>query len=538
MITVSRRFALLYGPLLVSFFVLFFGWAGVAQAQVTAFKQAVAEAAADDEDIAAFYRQAGYAPLWTGEGEEFRSRRAALFQALERLPLHGLAERTHDADGLIARMRDVRTARELGRVEVALSRTFLAYARDVQTGMLMPSKIDSGIVRDVAYRNRTETLNRFANAVRPTDFMATLPPETPEYRALMKAKLDLETGIAQGGWGPVVQARVLKPGETGDGVISLRNLLISMGYMARSASGEYDATLQGAVQAFQINHGLQPDGIAGPNTLAQINVSMKDRLKSVIVALERERWFNMDRGERHILVNMTDFSTRIIDRGEVTFESRSVIGKNTGALRSPEFSDTMTHMIINPSWYVPRSIVTKEYLPQLRRNPHAVGHIEITDSRGRRVNRDAIDFSQYSARNFPFSMRQPPSNRNALGLVKFMFPNKYDIYLHDTPSKSLFNHDTRAFSHGCIRLADPFDFAYALLSRQTDDPKGLFHSTLNTGRETRVNIEPAVSVHLIYRTAFTGEKGRMEYRRDVYGRDARIWDALERAGVALGGIQG
>nr|WP_232897240.1 L,D-transpeptidase family protein [Pontibaca salina] len=523
---------------LVPFFVLFSGGVGVAQAQVTAFKQAVAEAAADDDDVAAYYRQVGYAPLWTGEGEEFRARRAALFHALENVPLHGLASRIYDIDGLIARMKDVGSSRELGLVEVALSRTFIAYAQDVQTGMLVPSEIDSGIVREVAYRNRTETLNQFAHAVRPADFIATLPPETPEYRALMKAKLDLEKGIAEGGWGPVVQGSILRPGETGDALISLRNRLISMGYMARSASHEYDATLQAAVQAFQIDHGLQPDGIAGPNTLAQINVPMEDRLKSVIVALERERWFNMDRGARHILVNMTDFSTRIIDRGEVTFETRSVIGKNTSALRSPEFSDMMTHMVVNPSWYVPRSIVTQEYLPQLRRNPHAVGHIEITDSRGRRVNRDAVDFSQYSARNFPFSMRQPPSNRNALGLVKFMFPNKYSIYLHDTPSKSLFNHDTRAFSHGCIRLADPFDFAYALLSRQTDNPKGLFHSTLNTGRETRINIEPAVPVHLIYRTAFTGEKGRIEYRGDVYGRDARIWEALERTGVALAGVQG
>lgn len=538
MTIVPRRFALLYGPLFVTFFALMFCWIGMAQAQVTAFKQAVAEAAADDDDISAYYRQADYAPLWTGEGAQFQSRRAALFQALERLPLHGLAARNYGADALIAQMRDVRSARDLGQVEVALSRTFLTYARHVQTGMLVPSKIDRGIVRDVAYRNRIETLGGFATAARPADFMATLPPATPEYRALMKAKLDLETRIAQGGWGPVVQSGILKPGETGDGVISLRNRLISLGYMARSASREYDATLQGAVQAFQIEHGLQPDGVAGANTLAQINVPMEDRLKSVIVALERERWFNMNRGDRHILVNMTDFSTRIIDGGEVTFETRSVIGKNTGALRSPEFSDTMTHMVINPSWYVPRSIVTQEYLPQLRRNPHAVGHIEITDSRGRRVNRNAIDFSQYSARNFPFSMRQPPSNRNALGLVKFMFPNKYDIYLHDTPSKSLFNHDSRAFSHGCIRLADPFDFAYALLSRQTDDPESLFHSTLNSGRETRINIEPAVPVHLIYRTAFTGEKGRMEYRRDVYGRDALIWDALERAGVALGGVQG
>ncbi|MEY8839251.1 L,D-transpeptidase family protein, partial [Cribrihabitans sp. XS_ASV171] len=146
--------------------------------------------------------------------------------------------------------------------------------------------------------------------------------------------------------------------------------------------------------------------------------------------------------------------------------------------RSPEFSDVMEHMVINPSWYVPRSIITKEYLPKLQRNPNAVGHLEITDSRGRRVSRNH-NFSRYSARSFPFAMRQPPGKNNALGLVKFMFPNKYNIYLHDTPQKHLFDHEVRAYSHGCIRLAEPFEFAYALLARQEEDPKAFFHRVLN-----------------------------------------------------------
>jgi murein L,D-transpeptidase YcbB/YkuD len=135
-------------------------------------------------------------------------------------------------------------------------------------------------------------------------------------------------------------------------------------------------------------------------------------------------------------------------------------------------------------------------------------------------------------------MRQPPSRSNALGLVKFMFPNKYNIYLHDTPAKSLFARDVRAYSHGCIRLAQPFDFAYALLAKQEDDPKGYFQSVLRTGQETRVDLKEPVPVHIIYRTAVTNARGHTEYRADVYGRDAKIWDALSRAGVVLGGVQG
>ncbi len=174
----------------------------------------------------------------------------------------------------------------------------------------------------------------------------------------------------------------------------------------------------------------------------------------------------------------------------------------------------------------------------LKRNPNAARHMVITDSRGRRVNRAEMDFTQFSTRNFPFDMREPPSRSNALGLVKFMFPNKHNIYLHDTPSKSLFKREVRAFSHGCIRLADPFDFAYALLAVQRDDPKPYFQSVLKSGRETKIVLENPVPVHLIYRTAFTSERGQMEFRRDVYGRDAKIWDALSAAVVALGEVQG
>jgi len=190
-------------------------------------------------------------------------------------------------------------------------------------------------------------------------------------------------------------------------------------------------------------------------------------------------------------------SAKIIDDDKLTFYTRSVIGANRDDRPTPEFSDTMTHMVVNPSWYVPRSIVTKEYLPAPKRNYNAASHIEITDRRGRKINRAAVNFSQFTERNFPHAMRQPPSKSNALGVVKFMFPNKYNIYLHDTPAKSLFSRDVRAFSHGCVRLADPFDFAYALLAKQTNDPKGFFQSKLKTGKEARVNLKDPVPVHII-----------------------------------------
>jgi murein L,D-transpeptidase YcbB/YkuD len=258
----------------------------------------------------------------------------------------------------------------------------------------------------------------------------------------------------------------------------------------------------------------------------------------VIVAMERERWSNMSRGARHIEVNLADFTAKIIDNGKVTFSTRSVVGARDTKRQSPEFSDQMEFMVLNPSWHVPRSIATGEYLPQLQQDPYAVDHLVITDRSGRQVDRASMDFNNYTPQTFPYAMRQPPSQRNALGLVKFMFPNKYNIYLHDTPAKNLFARETRAYSHGCIRLADPFDFAYALLAKQTSDPEGFFQSKLASGKEVQVNLQHPVPVHIIYRTAFVNGKGQIQYRRDVYGRDARIWQALSEAGVALRDVQG
>lgn len=509
-----------------------------AGAQVTAYKQAVAEATYGDDQLGAFYRLSGYAPVWTGADDLHRARRAALLNALRGVDLHGLPASRYDVDALLTQMGAARTTRDMGLVEVALSRAFLKYARDVKSGILVPARIDKGIVRKIRRPDGTALLNQIAGSTDPADVLNSLPPANAEYRHLIKEKMRLEQVVADGSWGPSVNTRKLEPGDRGAAVVALRNRLIAMGYMQRSAVSIYGPQLEAAVRDFQSAHGLEVDGVAGPGTIKELNRPARDRLKSVIVAMERERWTNFDRGDRHILVNQTDFSAQVIDHGHVTFKTRAVIGKNVHDQRSPEFSDVMEHMIINPSWHVPRSIMTKEYLPQLQADPTSVSHLIITDRSGRQVSRAEADFSEFTETHFPFDMRQPPGARNALGKVKFMFPNKHNIYLHDTPHKSLFKREVRAYSHGCIRLADPFDFAYTLLSPQSEDPQGQFQSILRTGRETKVDLEQPVPVHLIYRTAVISPRGKAEFRRDIYGRDGKIWDALSRSGVALSGVQG
>lgn len=511
--------------------------AAQSETQVTAFMQAVAEAASADKDVAAFYRSTEFQPLWTGKGREFRERRSALFDALERAGEHGLVSDHYDIAGLKSDIRAARTKRDLGLVEVKVSLTFLDYARDVQTGMLTPSRIDDGLVRKVPYRDREAYLANFAKSD-PEKFIERLAPTTPEYARLRKEKLLLERQLERGGWGAKISAKKLSPGDTGQGVVQLRDRLIRMGYLSRRVSTQFDADVQKAVQNFQEAHGLTADGVAGASTIAELNVPAQDRLKSILVAMERERWTNMPKGERHIMVNLADFSAKVMDNGKVTFKTRTLVGHRDSDRRSPEFSDVMEHLVINPTWNVPRSIATKEYLPMLQSNPNAVSHLTLYDGRGQVVNRGSVDFTQFNQRNFPFDIKQAPSNSNALGLVKFMFPNRHNIYLHDTPAKSLFAREVRAYSHGCIRLHKPFEFAYTLLARQTSSPKTFFHDILDTGRETQVDLEKQIPVHIMYRTAFTEAKGPMQYRRDIYGRDAKIWRALANEGVALPSVRG
>ncbi len=507
------------------------------ETRIGIFRQAIAEAASQDSAIAAFYQTNGYTPIWTGDTEADTARRRALMLAIAEAPAHGLPAARYDGPGLMEAMRKARTPRELGLLEVELSRSLLRIARDLHSGILVPSEIDRGIVRKVTYQDRFSVLNAFSTS-NPATFFRALAPATAEYNRLMKEKMRLEGLMAVGGWGPTVSAKALKPGESGPDVIALRNRLVAMGYLDRSASVTYDGTIQAAVQSFQVDHGLIADGVAGASTLSELNIPVEDRLKSVIVAMERERWLGAERGKRHILVNLTDFQSKIIDDDKITFQTRSVIGAVDPAKRTPEFSDMMTYLEINPDWTVPTGIIQRDYLPALQRNPNALSHLQVTDARGRVIPRGNIDFSRYTARTFPYNLRQPPSRSNALGTVKFMFPNPYAIYLHDTPDKSLFSRESRAYSNGCVRLNDPHDFAYALLARQEADPKTFFDRILNSGTQTRVNLVDPVPVHLIYRTAFTNPKGRTNFRRDVYGRDTKIWEALERAGVELRAVQG
>jgi len=488
----------------------------------------------DDPVIEKFYSARGFATLWTGQGDG--ARRKAALQAFDRASDHGLPVARYDAKALRQAFGSAQTEADLGRLEVAMTTALLAYARDMSSGVLTPIKVDEGIQRKIL-RPDPEAILAQAEGADFGPWLKSLVPSTPVYSRLMAEKIALEELVTKGGYGPALTAEEIKPEASTADIIALRDRLIALGYLDRSFSQTFDASLQAAVQRFQLNNGISPDGVVGKGTLASLNASAEDHLKSVVVALERLRWMgNVDLGARHIWVNQPDFMVKVFDEGDVTFESRVVIGKIGRDTQSPEFSDVMEFLVVNPTWSVPRSIVVNEYLPQFQEDPLAESQLQLLDPDGQIVDRTTVDFAAFTPETFPYALRQPPEEGNALGKVKFMFPNSHNIYLHDTPTKSLFAKDVRAFSHGCIRVGSPFDLAYFLLARQSDNPKGLFATYLNTGVESVLTLDQPVPVHLVYFTAWPDEQGHMGYRRDIYARDKKLFAALMEAGVAVAGI--
>ena len=522
---------------LFMFFIFLSASISIANVNSVEFRFSLLSALSKNSEAIEFYEENNFKPIWVGRDRSSRDRSSYFFKELKNTSKHALPTLRYDATYLNNQFRKARTATELGLVEALLTSKFLEYSSNIQTGILKPASVDKEIVRKIPYRSVGDYLKTFSS-VTPREFFKGLHPQSKQYSALLTEKKRLEKIISQGGWSSELPMELLRPGDIGNEVVLLRNALIKRGYLKSNFSEIYDGNLRRAVQLFQLRHGLAPDGIAGPATFSEIGRTAEERLASVIVALERERWTNFDLGSRHVLVNLPDFSTKLFEDGALIFETRNVIGTPVDEQRTPEFSDVIEHIITNPTWNVPKSITLKEYLPEMQEDPLAHDYLELVDLDREIVPRSFVDFNEYDEETFPYDLKQMPSITNALGLVKFMFPNQYSIYLHDTPSKPLFDLEVRAFSHGCIRLQKPFEFAYELLKPQTSDPKAQFQEAIATGEETVVYLRKPVQVHLIYRTAFVDELGVINYRRDIYGRDAAIYEALIQAGIQAKSLYG
>lgn len=486
----------------------------------------------------AFYTANDFAPIWADGNSKTM---LALVTALEQAPVHGLPLARYNIATLEQLWADANSPDTLAALEVAAAVSYATFAKDLAAGMLNPRSIDKEMNATRYVPETGDVLAGIAAASNATQHYRALGPASAEYAQMIELKREMETLVSSNGWGPLVpNGRTLRPGQSSDRVLALRVRLSRRGYEVTDlASTEYDDALIEVVKQFQTDFGLNADGLAGPQTMSSINAQPNGRLKQVIVNLERMRWMNYELGARHIYVNIPDYQASVMDNGQATLSFRVVVGKNRH--QTAEFNDTMTHLIANPTWHVPKSIARAEYYPKLLADPTTLVRSNmrlIYSGTGQTVDSTLIDYSAYSSTDFPFAIQQLPGRGNALGRVKFMFPNKYNIYLHDTPSRSLFARDARAFSHGCVRVQKPLELAYELMSFQEADPQATFDAILATRQETQIDLQEPVPVHLVYRTAWIDSVGEPQFRHDIYGRDTLVMNALKNAGVTLVGVEG
>ena len=415
------------------------------------------------------YADAGFEPIWSvrdASGQRRWNKAEAMFAATD------VAD-AHAAPGMSAiswRLRDrligadALSTEEAAALDIAVSRAFLQFAEKLHGGAIDPSSASKDI--DVA-----RPLLDFASALRvardAADMRAAfeqLTPQTAEYASLKRLYAQLRDTAANGDWGVAPEFDgAIRPMDRGPVISALRTRLIALGDLDPAApqsrdpeTGEavYDGVLQQAVMNFQARHGLVADGVVGENTLAELRMSAAERARQVAVNMERARWLNKTLGHRHIKVNIADFRVRVIEADRPIYESAVVVGK-ARKHQTPEFSDEMTHVVVNPKWHVPYSIATKELLPVFQNDPGEVyrRNMQVLLPGAGFVDPYMVDWTELSQGYFPYQIQQRSGPGNALGDVKFIFPNEHAVYLHDTPAKSLFSKPVRAFSHGCVRVA-------------------------------------------------------------------------------------
>jgi murein L,D-transpeptidase YcbB/YkuD len=458
-----------------------------------------------------FYDRRQYAPAWAGD-KGLRPDADELVAALADAPADGLDPERYRLADLRQRLAQVKgspSPGDLAEIDLRLSDAFLRLAADLRSGAVNPELLYSDCEIDIPEVDLAATLESALAAGHVRQALAELAPAHAGYKALKTALAQARALAARGGWPAVPEGPPQKPGKRGERVAALRARLEASGELAPSASPPeardlFDAPLQAALVQFQESHGLDSDGKMGKGTLAALNVLAEQRVRQIEINLDRWRWLPRDLGERYIMVNIAGFALDVIEDGSPALSMRVVAGKPT--TRTPMFSGRMTNVVLNPYWNVPPDIARKEVLPRIAREP---GYAE---KEGLEVNGTEV--------------RQKPGPKNALGKVKFLFPNRFNVYLHDTPSRSLFSRTVRSFSHGCIRVEKPVELAEYLLK---DDPAWTperIAAVLAKGREAWVTIPRPLPVHLVYWTAWVDGDGALQLRDDLYGRDKPLLKIL------------
>ena len=479
------------------------------------------------EAIVEHYRQNLFEPIWVSDEQLTQKARDAV-NVLQNAHLHGLSPQDYDSKALSENL-DAKDIDSLIDTEIRLTRSVVAYGQHLNAGKLDPLEVNPEIVVFTKVAESGKILENMRITKNIQVYLRLLAPHTPRYERLRTALANYKAIALNGGWTKIAEGEVLKPDIADPRILAVQKRMMEEGLVDQNTAQNeiYDEQLVEAVKKFQIRQGLQPDGVIGPQTLKQMNIPVEDRIRTMEINLERRRWMQNNYGRYYVFVNLADQTIKLVqDEKNLHFE---IIQVGKPYFRTPVFNEVMEYVELNPYWNVPYSIATKEYLPKLKSNPGALNRENIRVLlNGKTVSASAVPWNSYSRRNFPFRLRQQPGPKNALGRVKFMFPNKFNVYIHDTPSKSKFKKASRYFSHGCLRLRDPLTMAEKILGAQGWSREKI-DSVVRSGRRTVVKLKEKIPVHVTYLTAWVNKDGSVNFRSDIYGRDKILDQAMKKA---------
>jgi L,D-transpeptidase YcbB len=474
-------------------------------------------------EIAAVYSERGNAPIWHDDGDRNALANSVL-DAIRRADLQGLdigayaAPRAEDASPLT-----------IAAADVALTRAVIAYARDARGARIpVPAALSPMLTARPTLPGVRDVIATLLAAPDAAVALEGFNPQHPGYKALQAKLAAIRSGqdgeMPTGALVPV--GKTLRLGQSDERVIALRQRL---GVEPEGDELQFDVTLANAIKDFQRVSGIKATGIANQITVAALNgepvngtFNAQITEADLVANMERWRWLPAELGYHHVQVNIPEFRLEIVENGSVTHATRVIVGKPES--QTPVFSDEIEFLVVNPTWTVPPSILLKEYLPKLRSNPYALKKIGLDVVRnGRSIDPGTVDWSDPSAVR-RVAIRQQPGERNALGWLKIMFPNDHAVYLHDTPKRGLFNEEVRAFSHGCVRVENPFDLAQFVLGEGW--PKERVQRLSGGKSERRITLTNHMAVHLMYFTVSGASQDALAKHRDIYGHDRLVRQAL------------
>lgn len=476
------------------------------------------------ESMLAFYRERGGSPIWI-DGDRFNKKAREARRVMARAAEFGLnpADYNPPADSALDQDGELQPE-TVAEAEISMSLAVVTYARHAQSGRFRPQDLGESFDPSPQLPQAQSILANIPAAASDVgDYLEGFNPQHPQFKALKDqlTKILVQEREAKA---PVIPSSgpVLRPGTAHPDVALIRARLKTE---APDGIPEdyYDVTLAEAVKAFQKQNGLPANGILTKGTRRALQARRTVDRKLLIINMERWRWLPRRLGETYVQINLPEFMVRLIRDDQIVFEDRIVIGRPDH--QTPILSQNMSEIVFNPYWNVPGSIASKEIIPIMRRNPGYLyrNGLEVF-IQGHRwpIAPESVDWDAINPKRL--FIRQPPGNGNALGNLKFLFPNKHDVYLHDTPQKYLFNEAVRAYSHGCMRVRNPRKLAEAILGWS----KAKVDRTIASGVENKAQpVDPPIPVHVMYFTAWVNGSGNLQIFRDVYGHDAKVAERLK-----------